>query len=141
MIDRSAFKHVIPIQIRFNDIDKVNHVNNAIYHTYIELGRVNYFNQVLDREVEWTKQGFVLARTEIDYIRPVYLRDELFCFTKAVTFNTKSFTLHSIIAKKEQDLFVNCAYAIGTMVCMNFETNTSIVMPENWKNSFLNFEK
>ena len=41
------FKHVTPIQIRFVDIDRLDHVNNACYLNFFELGRVKYFNLVL----------------------------------------------------------------------------------------------
>ena len=52
--------HELPIQIRFNDIDKLSHLNNACYLTFFELGRVNYFNKILKTPVNWDEQGFVL---------------------------------------------------------------------------------
>lgn len=134
------FKHSIPIQIRFNDIDKVNHVNNAVYHTYIELGRVHYFNVVFDRTVDWNNEGFVLARTEIDYRKPIFLRDTITCFTKFSSFKNKSFTMQSLIAKKTESGLEVCATALCTLVCMNFITQKSIDIPEAWKEKLLAFE-
>ena len=37
------FKYKLKIQIRFKDIDKMGHVNNAIHLTYFETVRVEYF--------------------------------------------------------------------------------------------------
>lgn len=140
-MEPGAFKHCIPIQIRFNDIDRVNHVNNAMYHTYIELGRVQYFNEVLDRTVDWTSKGFVLARTEIDYKKPIHLRDKVFCYTKLGSFKNKSFSLLSRITKLDENgSTIICAEAVGTLVCMDFEKGSSMEIPELWKSLFLAFE-
>jgi acyl-CoA thioesterase FadM len=77
-----------------------------------------------------------LARTEIDYKTPIYLRDEIFCYTKLESFGTKSFVLLSIIAKKTETGFVDCAYAKGILVCMDYKTGKSIEIPEDWRQSF-----
>ena len=52
----SDYKHFIPIQIRFSDVDRLNHVNNACYLNYFELGRVKYFNEVFKDKI-----NFILA--------------------------------------------------------------------------------
>jgi acyl-CoA thioester hydrolase len=46
-MDYSQFKHQLPIQIRFVDIDAFGHVNNAVFASYYEMARVAYFDQVL----------------------------------------------------------------------------------------------
>ena len=33
------FKHTLPVQLRFNDIDALGHVNNSIYFTFYDLGK------------------------------------------------------------------------------------------------------
>ena len=40
------FRHVTPIQIRFNDIDVIGHINNNAYLEYMDLGKTAYFNAV-----------------------------------------------------------------------------------------------
>jgi len=37
------------IDVRFRDIDAMGHVNNAVYATYIEQARTEYFRDVLRR--------------------------------------------------------------------------------------------
>ena len=41
------YRHTTPIQIRFADLDALNHVNNANYLTYIELARIHYLHDVV----------------------------------------------------------------------------------------------
>jgi len=134
------YKHKIPIQLRFNDIDRVNHVNNAVYLTYIELGRVHYLNDVLKREIDWDKKGFILAHASIDYKMPIYLRDEVFCFTRTLALGTKSVTLQSSIVKRKDEKLLECASAKGILVAMDYSENKSILLPEEWRKQFSAFE-
>jgi len=39
------------IDVRFRDIDAMGHVNNAVYATYIEQARTEYFRDVLDADL------------------------------------------------------------------------------------------
>ncbi len=134
------YKHIIPIQIRFCDIDKLNHVNNSCYHNYFELGRVNYFNQLFKENINWDKEGFVLARTEIDHLLPVFLEDEIFCCTKVVKLGNKSITIKNCILKKSGDDLLECATGIGILVAGDYVNNVSILLPEVWRQLIQTFE-
>jgi len=135
------YKHVIPIQIRFIDIDRLDHVNNACFLSYFELGRVKYFNEVLNRHINWNDSGFVIARTEINHITPIYLLDELYCFTKIVNIGTKSITIKNSLVKKVGDEFQEAANGIGILVSMDYKNKVSIELPINWRNAIEEFEK
>ena len=41
------YKHRIPIQIRFNDVDRYGHVNNNAYFAFYDLGKEDYLINVL----------------------------------------------------------------------------------------------
>lgn len=130
----SNYKHIIPVQIRFCDIDKLDHVNNSVYHNYIELGRVTYFKDILKEHVNWNESGFILARTEIDHLRQVHLNDTIFCCTKVIKFGTKSITFKNAIIKQTGEHFIECAAVTGILVAMDYINNVSIPVPELWKN-------
>jgi acyl-CoA thioester hydrolase len=134
------YKHVIPVQLRFADIDRLNHVNNACYLNFFELGRVRYFNEVLGSAIDWSKQGFILARTEIDHVTPVFLNDEVYCFTKIIKLGTKSLTIKNTVVKKVNNAFIDCANGIGVLVAMDYLTNESIEIPESWRVLLKQFE-
>ena len=42
-----AFFHRLPVQIRFNDVDRYGHVNNNAYFAYYDLGKQEYLYKVL----------------------------------------------------------------------------------------------
>ncbi len=139
-MSNSLFKHRIPIQIRFSDIDRLNHVNNACYLNFFELGRVNYFNQVLEGIINWSESGFVLARTEMDYIEPVFLNDEVVCYTRTQKLGNKSLLVENVIAKKLNGMEVIGAKGTGVLVAMNYKANQSMIIPDAWKKRISEFE-
>ena len=59
----NPYKQKTPIQIRFKDIDRLGHVNNANHVTYFELARVDYFNALAgdDIKIDWVGKTKVLS--------------------------------------------------------------------------------
>jgi acyl-CoA thioester hydrolase len=140
MISYKNFKHIVPIQIRFSDIDRLDHVNNACYHNYFELGRVKYFNDVFKKEINWNEKGFVLARTEIDHIEPVFLNDIVHCCTKVIRLGNKSLTIANSLIKEQNGSYVECASGIGILVAMDYSSQQSILIPEKWAELMRQYE-
>ncbi len=140
-MDSADYRHQCDIQVRFNDIDKIGHVNNAVYHSYLELGRVHYLNDVMEGTINWDEEGFVLARTEIDYLRPLYLRDQISCFTRFESAGNKSFILKSSICRKTKDGWETCSTALTTLVCMDYTSGKSKILPQAWLEKMETFEK
>lgn len=126
------YNHHLQIQIRFSDIDKINHVNNACYLNYFETSRVDYFNKVFKGRNNWDEIGFVLARNEINHFHPIHLEDEIYCLTKVIKLGNKSLTLKNSILRKEENTFIECANGIGVLVAMNYLTRESIALPKEW---------
>lgn len=135
------YNHHLQIQIRFSDIDKINHVNNACYLNYFETSRVDYFNKVFKGRNNWDEIGFVLARNEINHFHPIHLEDEIYCLTKVIKLGNKSLTLKNSILRKEQNTFTECANGIGVLVAMNYLNRESIVLPKEWIEMINEFEK
>ena len=64
------------MDVRFRDLDPLGHVNNAVFLSYMELARIRYFQRI---SPDWLEEGhFVVARMEVDYLRPILLGDEVF---------------------------------------------------------------
>lgn len=83
----------IKIQVRFSDIDVMGHVNNAVYLSYFEMARVIFFSKLLGEQWDWKKDGVLLRKNEIEYIKPVLLHEqpEIFIYTNKI--GNKSFEL------------------------------------------------
>lgn len=137
----SSYIHKLKIQVRFKDIDKQGHVNNANHITYFETARVEYFKDVFRNGIDWIKTGMILANTEITYKRPILLEDEVYCYTKITRFGTKSFEIENILTIEDEHNKYLCAFGKSTLVCINYDTKETIEVPQKWLESVKNYEK
>lgn len=135
------FKHKFPIQLRFKDIDKMGHVNNANYLTYIELARVRYFEDVVGTDKKWSHQvGIILARIEIDYKAPVFLHDTIFVYTRCSRIGNKSLTLDWAIVREKQNQEEIVAQGNAVLVCYDYTHEKTIPIPEEQRQAIERFE-
>jgi acyl-CoA thioester hydrolase len=58
----------VRVDIRWRDLDTLGHLNQAVYHEYLEEGRSAFFGRLAERDAAFP---FVLARVELDYRREV----------------------------------------------------------------------
>ena len=113
------------IHIRFSDLDVLGHVNNSIYLCYFEIARVHYFGYLLGKEWDWKKDGVILVKNEVEYIKPVLLHDEANVHVFLENIGTKSFTL-------SYELRVNDVLhtkGASTLVCFDSTINETIPIP------------
>jgi acyl-CoA thioester hydrolase len=136
----ATFKHHCQIQIRYKDVDKQGHVNNAVHLTYFETARSDYFRKVLRQKNNWITIGIILATTTITYKRPILLEDDLFCYTKVSRFGTKSFDIEHILAIETPTGLELAAFGKSTMVCFDYNTNKTIEAPKEWIEAVNEFE-
>ncbi len=64
----------VDVPVRYRDLDPLDHVNNAVYVSYLETARVAFLEEALDVAAE--DVSFVIANLEIDYERPIVAEDE-----------------------------------------------------------------
>lgn len=138
--EKQLYRHKVQIQVRFKDIDKMGHVNNANHFTYFELARVNYFNEVVGEVIDWSEQGIILAHLEIDYKRPILLNDEVFVYSRISKFGTKSFEVDYkivVMVNGNEDV---AAVGKSTQVCFDYTKSETMNVPELWKQKVIAYE-
>lgn len=132
MIDLQSFKHATPLQLRFADLDSLNHVNNANYLTYIELARIRYLQQVLSMDMD-DPQCVILAKATVDYRLPILLKDEITVYTRCSRMGGKSFDLEYALVKNENGLPTYMATAHTVLVAYNYTENRSMELLPEWR--------
>ena len=68
---KPAFRHSIPVQMRFNDIDVLGHVNNSVFFTYYDLGKSAYFTTIRKGQMNWTRPDVVIANVNCNFYAPM----------------------------------------------------------------------
>lgn len=136
----TAYRFQTPIQVRFKDVDKQGHVNNANHLTYFEISRTEYFKEVFRKTGDWDKTGMILAHTEITYKVPITLEDTIICFTRVSRFGSKSFDMENVLAAKTADGYEIRAYGKSVLVCMDYVKKETTAVPAEWINASNAFE-
>ncbi|MBX2965077.1 MAG: acyl-CoA thioesterase [Cyclobacteriaceae bacterium] len=135
------FKHKVPIQLRFKDIDMMGHVNNSNYLTFIELARVKYFDDVVNTGKNWSREtGIILARIEIDYKLPIFLHDTVFVYTRCSRIGNKSLTLDWAIVREKASQEEVVAQGNAVLVCYDYKQDKTIPIPDEHRQAIERWE-
>ncbi len=126
------FQTEVDVQVRFRDTDALGHVNNAVFLSWMELGRMA-FSDAKWPNIDWNKEGFILAHVDIDYLEPVFLTDKVKVYMKAGRVGSKSITLECLITKTDKNGERPTAKGTNIIVAFDYEKNTSVPIPEDWK--------
>ena len=133
------FYHSTPVQIRFNDIDIMAHVNNSVYQNFFDLARTHYFGKVFAQKMDWDTRALVLAKITIEYLNPIFLEEKIEVLTKVHSLGNKSLQMIQKIVNSETKEIkaINDAVLVGFGV----KENAAVPIPEEWKTKIANFEK
>jgi acyl-CoA thioester hydrolase len=121
--------------IRFGDLDAQGHVNNAVFSTYFETGRVAMFRDG-DLGIGVADATYVLVRQEIDFLRELRWPGNVVVGTALAEFGRSSFTVVQAVFAGEE-----CAAAgRATLVMLDTATRRprpltpeAIARLERWK--------
>tara|TARA_R110002072_G_scaffold103525_8_gene227093 strand:+ start:64 stop:468 length:405 start_codon:yes stop_codon:yes gene_type:complete len=127
-----GFQAEVDIQVRFADTDALGHVNNAVYLSWMELGRMAFTDTTLP-EIDWSKTGFILAHVSIDYLEPVFLGDKVKVYMRAGKIGVKSVVLECLITKTDKKGERPTAKGNNIIVAFDYRQNVSVPIPEDWK--------
>ena len=118
------YPHQVTDIIRYADLDPQGHVNNAVFSTYLETGRVAMFrNRDLGIGVE--NATVVLVRQEIDFLRELRWPGDVTVGTALAALGRTSFTMAQVVFDGE-----HCAAAgRATMVMLDATTRKPRPLP------------
>jgi len=121
------FEYETELQVRFRDLDAMGHVNNAVYATYLEQARVDYYADVLG--VGLDDIDTVLVNLEIDYRHEVVLDDE----TVTIAMGVRSIGESSVVVGYEVRAGDRvAATAETTQVYVDPDEGGSRPLPDGW---------
>lgn len=114
------------IQVRYADIDSLNHVNNATFLTYLEMGRIDYFHSRFGTSF-FQDNMMLMARVEIDYRSTIMLGNKIICRTRIEKVGNTSIVFGSEIIKDKDTV---CATAKSFVVLVDGAGNKKTVPEE-----------
>jgi acyl-CoA thioester hydrolase len=133
------FYHRTPVQIRFNDVDVMGHVNNSVYQHYFDIARLQYFEQVFGYRLDWHDEVLVLVRIEIDFVKPVFMYDPIQILTKVYGLGNKSLKMEQRLVG-EQDDDIRCR-SHAVLSGFDYEKGESVPLLDEWRERIGKFEQ
>ena len=137
MITESRFKFQRPIKVIFRDLDGMRHVNHAVYLSYCEAARNEYWIEITGiRKVE--EYDFVLAELTARYHAPALLGDELVVGCRITEMRRSSFLMeHEIRNVRTGQLIFEMN---SVQVMFDYDTGKSIPISEQRRKQVDKFE-
>jgi acyl-CoA thioester hydrolase len=134
-----AFRFYLPIQVRYGDIDPQRHVNNARFFTYMEQGRVSYFQHLgLWDGIDFDRVGVILLEATITFKAPIFYGQSIRVGVRTERLGNKSLDVVTILEDVESDSQMASGRSI--LVAYDYERQESILLPQEWRKVIEAFE-
>ena len=124
-------KRELDIQVRFADVDILGHINNVNLQHYYDLGKNDFFHEVLGMDTLPTRQSVITAATDTSYLAQTRMGENIYVETSVEKIGNKSLVLFQRIINRDTGEVK--AESRSTMVAFDFEGQTSIPVPDEWR--------
>ncbi|GAB3132305.1 acyl-CoA thioesterase [Novispirillum itersonii] len=127
LTDRSAYSYWTRDHVRFQDLDRLGHVNNVAFAVYCETGRVDFAEATSPGSTAGTGIGWTIVRLLIDFRAQAHYPGEVMIGTRVLKLGTSS-------CRIGQGLFMDdvCfATADSVMVWTDVAAGRSLPLPDD----------
>lgn len=132
------FQH--PIQVRWNDMDALGHVNNAVYVSYFEIARGAFINKAIP-QWDWTRNIFLIANVNVDYHKELLLTAENpKVYVRTSKIGGKSFTLEFVLTSEESGHEIIHASGSSVQIMFDPQIRQTTQIPDWIRESFTSFD-
>ena len=131
------YRHVLPLQIRFNDVDKFGHVNNTVYFQFYDTAKTDYIATVC-KGVDWERLAIVVVKIEAEFVSQIKGDDHIAGRTRIVKIGNKSFHLEQDVI--DTDTLEVKSRCLSVMVLYDLERQQTIPLPDEWRKAISNYE-
>ena len=133
------FKYRTELEMRFTDLDMMGHVNNAMYFTYMEIGRTKYWTQAI--QWDWKKTGVVIGQASINYLKPLHLGDKISIYVRTSRIGNTSFDLEYMMVKMVNGEEIICSKGKTVCVVYDYESKSPVAIPDRERSKMIEFEQ
>jgi acyl-CoA thioester hydrolase len=140
-METTNFKHRITIKVRFNEVDMLGVCNNAVYISYFEEARLQYFKELGLIPAEGIFSDgklFFVVRNEINYKDHARFDEELNVYSRISFIKNSSFGFEHLIVKSKENIIV--ADGKGVIVSVDPKTKKSTPLSKEFYEKISQFE-
>lgn len=134
-----AFRFSAPIDIRFRDLDALNHVNNAVYFTYMEHARFAYLRRLGLFDGDASDTGMIVAEATCTFKAPITVDQKIVARVRVVHLKSSSFVFEYSL--EDADSGQVMATGRTVQVCYDYAGNKPKPIPARWRERIERFER
>ena len=125
--NKDTFYHWTEIPVRFRDLDPLNHVNNALFNTYLEEARIKFLGEVGQMQSQFTEgKTFVLVKITIEYLNQITFPSTLLIGTGVGEVGNSSIEAIQGIYDKESKKLMGVVKSTGVWYDINKKRPTRL---------------
>ena len=124
----------IRFTVRFRDIDALGHVNNAVYFTYMEQARTEYWIQLMNLKA-LDEFAFIVAHAECDFKVAAKFGDELEVSIRTSSVGNSSFVWDYEIRNARTEQLVATGKTI--QVYYDYKAQKPVPVPDHVRSKLL----
>ncbi|MDE6549386.1 MAG: acyl-CoA thioesterase [Muribaculaceae bacterium] len=128
-LDADAFRHSVPLQLRFNDIDVLGHVNNNAQLALFDVGKTEFYNALRGQLADWSRVEAVIVNINCTFMQQIRFTDPMEVRTRVKKIGERSFVLQQILRNVDNGQI--CSMCESVMVSVDYATKESKPIPEN----------
>ena len=122
--------HTTTHRLRFNDTDRLGHVNNAVFAVMLEQGRSELAVEA-GLPIESDGMALVIVRLELEFLREMAWPGAVTVETEVARLGNRSFTLRQRLVSAGE----LCARAVTVLVVMDRVARRALPLEEAWRDS------
>lgn len=115
------FSHRMPLQVRFNDIDILGHINNSVYLSFFDLAKAEYLTGATSVRVEIGGIAVAIVNINCQFYSPGYFNEPLEAATTVTRVSHRSLCMEQRIYNPTNG-DVKC---IATTIMAGFDPKTA----------------
>jgi acyl-CoA thioester hydrolase len=141
MKELKDFKFKKELQLRWNDMDALGHVNNAIFITYFETARGHYMLEACPGW-DWHKHMFLIANVNVDFRKELLLNAQKpTVWMRTSRMGKKSFVLEYVITSEKKGEQIIHASGTTTQIMFDMRQRKTVEIEAWTKESLTTYEE
>ncbi len=127
-----------PIQKRFSDVDSFLHVNNVSQQMYFDIGKMEFYKQILQIDTPEKIRRIITVSTHTDYKGQIRMEDEVVLRTTIDKVgNTSMQFFQQLVCLLPEGGERLCTESRSVMVVFDFQKQEKSPVPEAWRKKLL----
>ncbi|MEE1099350.1 MAG: thioesterase family protein [Alistipes sp.] len=123
-----------PIQKRFSDVDSFLHVNNVSQQMYFDIGKMEFYRQVLEIDTPEKIRRIITVATETSYRGQIRMEDDIILRTTIDKVgNTSMQFFQQLICRMADGSEEVKTESRSVMVVFDFQKQEKAAVPDSWR--------